>query len=140
MAATKRRRALAFTGGGLDAVMQMVVAHALLVSRGAPPDFVVGVSSGAINAAALAEILQASPPALPAEMRREIPYEERLPFQVDTLRRFINTYLAVPNLVAEALIPDSLEVMARDPLKPLELPIHFESERDAREVANEAKA
>jgi predicted acylesterase/phospholipase RssA len=140
MAKKKRRRALAFTSGGLDTVMQMGVAHALLVSRGAPPDYVVGVSAGALNAAALAEILQASPPGLDAKTKRGFKYKDRLPFQVDALRRFISHYLGMPRLVAEAFIPDSLEVTARDPLKPLELPIHFERERDAREVANEAKA
>jgi predicted acylesterase/phospholipase RssA len=140
MAGKKRRRALAFTSGGLDTVMQMGVAHALLVSRGAPPDYVVGVSAGALNAAALAEILQASPLGLEEGAKRSFTFKERLPFQVDTLRRFIDNYLSMPRLVAEAFFPDSLEVTARDPLKPLELPIHFASERDAREVANEAKA
>lgn len=140
MARKKRRRALAFASGGLDTVMQMGVAHALLVSRGAPPDYVVGVSAGALNAAALAEILQAAPAGLDAATKRGFDFKERLPFQVDALRRFISNYLGMPRLVSEAFIPDSLEVTARDPLKPLELPIHFSNERDAREVANEAKA
>jgi len=140
MAKKKRRRALAFASGGLDTVMQMGVAHALLVSRGAPPDYVVGVSAGALNAAALAEILQASPAGLDPSAKRGFEFKERLPFQVDALRRFIDNYLAMPRLVAEAFFPDSLEVTARDPLKPLELPIHFASERDVREVANESKA
>jgi predicted acylesterase/phospholipase RssA len=140
MAKKKRRRALAFTSGGLDTVMQMGVAHALLVSHGAPPDYVVGVSAGALNAAALAEILQATPPGLDASTKRGFSFKDRLPFQVDALRRFISNYLGMPRLVAEAFIPDSLEVTARDPLKPLELPIHFGSERDAREIANESKA
>jgi predicted acylesterase/phospholipase RssA len=140
MGEKKRRRAFAFTSGGLDTVMQMGVAHALLVSRGAPPDYVVGVSAGALNAAALADILLASPSGLGAASQRGFTFKERLPFQVDLLRRFIDNYLAMPRLVAEAFFPDSLEVTARDPLKPLELPIHFASERDAREVANESKA
>lgn len=136
----RRRRALAFTGGGIDTVMQLGVAHALLVSRSAPPDYVVGVSAGAINAAALAEVLQAGPPNLMPEEQAEIPYEERLPFQVDQLRSFLDTYLQLPRTVLDALFPDSLEVLARDPLKPLELPIHFDRERHARATANEAKA
>jgi predicted acylesterase/phospholipase RssA len=135
-----RRRALAFSGGGLDSVMQLGVVHALLVGRSAPPDYVVGISSGAINAAALAEVLQAGPQNLPAEQYDALPVCERLSFQVDALRSFIETYLELPRTLVNAMMPDSLEVLARDPLMPLELPIHFDRERQARESANESKA
>jgi predicted acylesterase/phospholipase RssA len=138
--AKPRRRALAFSSGGLDTIMQLGVAHALLVSRSAAPDYVVGISAGAINAAALAEVLQAGPPHLPADAQDALSAEDRLPFQVDQLRNFIHTYLDLPRTVANAVMPDSLEVLARDPLKPLELPIHFDRERQAREAANESKA
>lgn len=116
--------------------MQLGVAHALLVSRAAAPDYVVGISSGAINAAALAEVLQAGP----ADDQTALSPEERLPFQVDQLRNFIQTYLQLPRTCINAIMPDSLEVLARDPLKPVELPIHFDRERHAREAANESKA
>lgn len=135
-----RRRALAFSGGGLDTVMQLGVAHALLVSRSAAPDYVVGISAGAINAAALAEILQAGPANLSAREHAALSPEERLPYQVDQLRHFIQTYLELPRSAVNAVMPDSLEVLARDPLEPVELPIHFDRERQTREGANEAKA
>ncbi len=135
-----RRRALAFNGGGLDTVMQLGVAHALLVSRSAPPDYVVGISVGAINAAAIAEVLQAGPEQLSSAQQAALSPAERLPFQVDQLRHFLQTYLELPRTLVNTVMPDSLEVQARDPLKPLELPIHFDRERQAREAANEAKS
>lgn len=136
----RRRRALLFVGGGVDTAMQLGVAHALLVSGGAPPDYVMGVSAGAVNAAAVAGVLQAGPPGLPREKQAALSYESRLPFQVDKLRTFIESYLELPRTLFDAILPDSLEILARDPLTPLDLPIHFDKEREAREVANEAKA
>jgi predicted acylesterase/phospholipase RssA len=136
----RRRRALLFAGGGVDTAMQLGVAHALLVSGGAPPDYVMGVSAGAVNAAAVAEVLQAGPPGLPREEQATLSYADRLPFQVDKLRTFIESYLELPRTLFDAILPDSLEILARDPLAPLDLPIHFDKEREAREVANEAKA
>jgi len=55
-------RVLNFSGGGFDSVMQLGVAHALIVRGGKAPDVVVGFSAGAIGGAALAEILQAGKP------------------------------------------------------------------------------
>ena len=135
-----RRRALLFVGGVRDAAMQLGVAHAMLVARSAPPDFLVGVSAGAVNAAATAEILQAGPPGLSREERHRLSPDQRLPFQVDKLRQFVDAYVDLPRTVIGTLLPDSLEILARDPFDPLELPIHFDTEREAREVANEAKA
>jgi predicted acylesterase/phospholipase RssA len=120
--------------------MQLGVAHALLVNGGTAPDYLVGVSAGAVNAAAVAEILQAVPEGGTREDFEKMSAEERLPFQVDKLRNFIQTYIELPATVADSLLPDSLEIQAREPLQPLELPIHFDLERDARETANEAKA
>jgi predicted acylesterase/phospholipase RssA len=135
-----RRRALLFAGGGVDTVMQLGVAHALLVNGGAPPDYIVGVSAGAVNAAAVAEILQAGPSGLTAKEQKGLSARDRLPFQVARLRNFIGAYAELPRTLFDALLPDSLEILAREPLQPLELPIHFDDERAAREVANEAKA
>jgi predicted acylesterase/phospholipase RssA len=131
---------LLFVGGGVDTAMQLGVAHALLVNGGAAPDYLVGVSAGAVNAAAVAEILQAVPEGGTREDFEKMSAEKRLPFQVDKLRNFIQTYIELPATVADSLLPDSLEIEAREPLQPLELPIHFNRERDARETANEAKA
>src|SRR5262252_11226040 len=50
-------RVLALPGGAFDTLMHLGVIHALLVSRAFTPDMVTGISSGALNAAALAEVL-----------------------------------------------------------------------------------
>ncbi len=112
--------------------MQLGVAHALLVTRAQAPNAVVGVSAGAINAAALAEILQAggtlSDP------------EDQLSVKIDRLREFINAYHEVRRTLTDAILPDSLEVFASNPLKPLESPLQFAEERATRAKANEAKS
>jgi predicted acylesterase/phospholipase RssA len=125
----ERRRALAFSGGAFDTIMQLGAAHALLVADAAAPDYVVGVSAGAINAAALAEILQAG---------HGLP--NRTDAQVDTLRKFLNAYREVPGELMDAIVPDALEILAKDPLAPLRTPIHPKEERDQRERANHARA
>ena len=111
--------------------MQLGVTHALLVSRGAAPDYVVGVSAGAINAAALAEILQAGGPGTG---------KPRLEAQVDKFRQFLNAYREMPYQLVSAILPDTVEVTDRGPLKPIELPIHFREERASRAEANRNKA
>lgn len=128
-------RAFAFSTGGVDTVMQLGVAHALLVARAQAPEYVVGVSAGAINATALAEILQAGENLGPHATARE-----RLAIKTDRLREYVNAYSEVPRQLADAVIPDSLEVINKRPLKPLDSPLHFAEERATRERANEAKA
>src|SRR5262245_46950983 len=87
-----RFRALSFAGG-LDSVAHLGVVHALLVSGGVAPDAVVGVSTGAINAAALAEILQAGD----------------IQAQVDKLRKFLDSYLSSTGEILRSLFPDTFE-------------------------------
>ncbi|HZF10480.1 MAG TPA: patatin-like phospholipase family protein [Thermoanaerobaculia bacterium] len=127
----RRCRALAFAGGGFDTATQLGVAHALLVARGVAPDYVAGISAGAVNAAALAEILQAGDD-LPADERREA--------QVVTLRRFLASYEELPAELLRSIFPDTFEINAAKPLKPVELPIHFDRERQGRDTANQARA
>ena len=115
-------RAFAFTGS-FDAVVQLGVIHALLVSSGKAPDAVVGLSGGAVNAAALAEILQAGDAQA----------------QVDKLRKFLDSYLRLPGELARSIFPDAFEINANQPLKPLELPIHFKEEREDRNQASRAR-
>ena len=117
-----RFRAFAFTGG-FDAVVQLGVAHALLVSRGSAPDAVVGVSGGAVNAAALAEILQAGD----------------VQAQVDQLRKFLDSYQKIPGEVVRSILPDAFEINAVKPLQPIELPIHFKEERADRNAASRSR-
>lgn len=52
-------RVLNLSAGGFDTMMQLGVAHALLVIQGRAPDAIVGVSAGAVHAAAIAAVLQA---------------------------------------------------------------------------------
>jgi predicted acylesterase/phospholipase RssA len=131
--ADRRARALAFAGGGFNTAMQIGVAHALLVARGAAPDYVAGISAGAVNAAALAEILQAGQGLPPGG-------DERRDLQIETLRRFLASYRELPADLLRSILPDTFEVNAAKPLKPIELPIHFDHERQGRDAANQARA
>ncbi|MDP9121001.1 MAG: hypothetical protein M3O15_06480, partial [Acidobacteriota bacterium] len=97
--------------------------HALLVSSGRAPDAVAGVSIGAVNAAVLAEVMQAGD----AQQ------------QVDKLRKFIDAYLRVPGEIVNSIVPDAFEINARQPLKPIELPIHFAEERTDRQHASRSR-
>lgn len=110
--------------------MQMGVVHALLVSRGAPPDHVVGISAGAVNAAALAEILQEGS-GKPSE---------RLVARVRRLRAFLDTYVELPRTLVNAALPDAFEINAKRPLQPIELPIHLPEERKSRADASRSKS
>jgi predicted acylesterase/phospholipase RssA len=127
----KRLRAIAFSSGGFDTVIQLGVVHALLVARGVAPDYVAGLSAGAINAAALAEILQAG------EGRSE---RERQDAQVDGFRQFLASFLELPRELLRSILPDTYEINANRPLQPVELPIHFDAERQERESANHSRA
>ncbi|NNG15800.1 MAG: hypothetical protein HKM89_04905, partial [Gemmatimonadales bacterium] len=136
-------RALTFAGGGFDTVMQMGVIHALLVIRGRAPDAVVGVSAGAVNAAALAEVLQAGeefercdrPGFTTEELHRRV-----LEARVARFRLIMDEYKRAPRDVVDALLPDAFQVEARRPLEPIDHPVHDQRERDARREAMESRA
>lgn len=128
----QRIRALTFGGGAFDTVMQLGVAHALLVRDGKAPDHVVGISAGAINAAALAEILQAG-----RGIEKE---DQQLAARVRKMREFINAYVDIPSKIVESTFPDAFEVNAQKALEPLELPVHFAEERKSRQDANRSRA
>ncbi|MDP9193472.1 MAG: patatin-like phospholipase family protein [Acidobacteriota bacterium] len=127
---TRHLRALAFAGGAFDTIMQMGVVHALLVSRGRPPDHVVGISAGAVNAAALAEVMQEGS-GKPSE---------RLVARVRRLRAFLDTYVELPRTLVNAALPDAFEINAKRPLQPIELPIHLPEERKSRADASRSKS
>jgi predicted acylesterase/phospholipase RssA len=125
-------RALAFAGGVFDAAMQLGSVHALLVSNSAPPDVVVGISTGAINAVAAAEILQAGAPgATPREIREA---------KVARFREVLEAYRQSPEDVLAAFLPDIYQVDAEKPLKPTDLPIYKEPERADRLRAARSRA
>src|SRR5258708_617056 len=114
-------RALAFAGGVFDAAMQLGTVHALLVSGSAPPDMVVGISSGAINAVAVAEILQAGNAAEPEH--------DQVEAKVARFREVLEAYRQSPEDVLAAFLPDVYQIDAEAPLKPTELPIYKKAER-----------
>jgi predicted acylesterase/phospholipase RssA len=130
-ASGNRLRAIAFGAGGFDTAMQLGVAHALLVARGVVPDYAAGISAGAINAAVLAEILQAG---------EGLNEPERRGAQVDTFRKFLASFQELPADLLRSIVPDAYEINASRPLAPIQLPIHFDAERDGRDAANHSRA
>ena len=118
--------------------MQLGVVHALLLIQGRAPDAVVGISAGAIQAAACAEILQAggdiplpeasdtpdrSPGARPdVDQRRLECYRRRQKERVRALRRFIKAAEEAPEQLLHTALPDAYEIESRDPLQPLRTP------------------
>ncbi|HEX9630833.1 MAG TPA: patatin-like phospholipase family protein [Gemmatimonadales bacterium] len=127
-------RIFAFGGGGFDTAMQLGVVHALLVTRGAPPDMVIGCSAGAVNGVALAEVFQAEPPDPAADDAAR----ERA--RVARFRQIFDGYLQAPGRMASALRPDTFQVDTQRPLTPIELPIHQQAERDDRLDALQSRA
>jgi hypothetical protein len=112
--------------------MQLGVAHALLVSRAEPPDVAVGVSTGAVNAVALAEILQAG-----SDAKSE---REQVEAQVARFREVLEAYRQSRDDILPGLLPDVYQVDAQRPLRPTELPIHSQNERDRRGDAARSRA
>ena len=123
--------ALTFSGGGFETAMQLGVMHALLVSEGRAPDVVVGISAGAVNAAALAEILQAGNGLPPAEVRGA---------QVARFREYLDLFQTAPAAILRTIWPDPYEVERRRPLRPLELPSHPPAETLDRRLAVQERA
>jgi predicted acylesterase/phospholipase RssA len=123
-------RALALGGGGFETAIQLGVFHALLVSRAAPPDVVVGISAGAVNAVVLAEVLEAGPAGGADRGRTRSPTTVA---RVARLREVLEAFREAPWNLFSKLVPDSYQVDAKSPLEPLKLPIHHLRERAQRE-------
>lgn len=119
-------RALALGAGGFDTVMQLGVAHALVVSDAKPPDVVVGISMGAVNAAAIAEILGPQDDSSPATQRDA---------QLSRFRKFLYAAQEADQIVAATVAPDMYEADAGRVLEPHHLSLHFRKERDERQEA-----
>jgi predicted acylesterase/phospholipase RssA len=122
---------LAFGSGGFNSAMQLGVSHALLVARGVAPDYVAGLSAGAVTAAALAEILQSG---------EGLSDPERRNAQIDNFRKFLASFQELPGELLRSILPDTYEINASLPLEPIELPIHFDAERRGRDDANQTRA
>lgn len=137
-------RVISMGSGGFDTAVQIGSIHALLVVQGRAPDAVVGLSAGAVNAVALADVLQAGEPLPPLAGRsvdevREA-YRLRMTARVERFRRILDRLVRVPQELFEGLLPDAYQVDAREPLQTVEAPIFLEAERERRNeaVANRA--
>lgn len=119
-------RVISFPGAGFDTVMQMGVIHAFLVTRRKAPDMAAGVSVGAINATALAEVLQSS-----AGPRASVKDDEAE--RVSRFSELLEAFRNTPSTILKGFFPDALETNSAHALKPVELPRHFKEERDSRE-------
>jgi predicted acylesterase/phospholipase RssA len=128
-------RVLTFSSGGVDTAMQLGVTHALLVMRAEAPDVVLGVSAGAVNAVALAEILQAGPPGQPSSDGLE-PLEPR----VARFRQILEDFQNCPTDLLDAMLPDAYQIDAQKPVKTLRLPVHAELERSWRDDSLASRA
>jgi predicted acylesterase/phospholipase RssA len=113
----------AFGGGAFDTTMYLGVVHALLASERRAPDIVLGVSAGSLAATVLAEVLQAGSQLKP---------EEAAEARVARFREFLTAYRDAPRELRRAFVPDLFELTNRAPLKPMESPLHCESERHDR--------
>src|SRR5262249_38677858 len=99
--------------------------------RGKDPDVVVGVSAGAANAVALAEILQAGGPARG---------HEKLLAQVSRFRQVLEAFREAPGSLLRSVLPDPYQIGAQKPLAPARLPLHAQRARDERQAATAARA
>ncbi len=135
-------RAINFAGGGFDSIMQLGVTHALMTIQGRAPDAVVGLSTGAISAAALAEVLQAGEEAEAAHagtMWKNLSEAEqvalqtaRLEARVQRFREFENAAYQARERLYDAMTPDAYQIDSNDPLVPLETPFFQSGERAQR--------
>jgi predicted acylesterase/phospholipase RssA len=114
-------RVFSFPGAGFDTVLHMGLAHAFLVTRRKAPDMVAGISVGAITATAVAEVLHAE--GAGDELR------------VARFNELLEAFRNAPNTVLKGFFPDPLETNSAHALKPVELPRHFQEERESRRDA-----
>lgn len=138
-------RALNFSSGGFDTLMQLGVIHALVVVHGRAPDIVTGLSAGALHAAALAEVLQAgeederalrkqfkATKPSPSEQDEETVQRLRLLARVKRLREFIEAAQRSPERLLDAVLPDAYQIDVGSPLHPLQQPRFSPEERRDR--------
>jgi predicted acylesterase/phospholipase RssA len=127
-------RALVFSSGAFDTAMHLGVVHALLVTRAPPPDVALGISAGAVNAVALAEILQAGTEQCGGDD------EKALPLRVARFREIFEAYQNCPADVIDAMLPDTYEIDTHRPLRPMHLPVHEAREREYRRGAQASRS
>jgi predicted acylesterase/phospholipase RssA len=144
-------RALHLGSGGFDTIMHLGVAHALCVIQGRAPDVVVGISAGAIHAAAIAEVIQSSEDGERAfydneeardfqELTREKGGKRAAELQhacllarTHRLRTFIEAAQRSPERLIDALVPDAYQIDTGSTVPPLQQPRFSPLERTQRE-------
>ena len=138
-------RAINFSSGGFDTLMQLGVIHSLVVIQGRAPDIVIGLSAGSIHATALPEILQAGDDAetnylegkskewaaLNSDERHEL-QRLRVLARVERLRHYIECAQRAPGRLLDAILPDAYQIDAGQPLQPLQQPRLSQRERSER--------
>lgn len=129
-------RVLAFGGGGFDAVMQLGTIHALLVADATPPDLVVGISAGAVHAAALAEVLKADEPLRRAGETAERCREARM----SRFRELLYEVQGVRARLRHVMLPDPFEADAGMALSPHHIASQHQDERSERLEAFRARS
>jgi len=142
-------RALHLSSGGFDTIMHLGVAHALWVIQGRAPDAIVGISAGAIQGVAIAEVLQAGESEERAFVAKFVPdaqadwtlledaqlaqlQEIRLLARTHRLRHFVEAAQRAPERLIDALIPDVYQIDATAPIRPLQGPRFPAQERSQR--------
>lgn len=131
-------RAITFAGGGFDTAMELGVVHALLVSQSRAPDAVVGVSAGAINAAVLAQVMQAGAEHEPEDWARATEEEKvrahraRTAARVRRFRELLGELERAPSELTDELLPDAYQINSQEPLRPTDSPVFLARERKAR--------
>jgi predicted acylesterase/phospholipase RssA len=147
-------RALHLSSGGFDTIMHLGVAHALWVTQGRAPDAIVGISAGAIQGVAVAEVLQAGEKGerdfialrLPAGQSNNADWTQlsepqlaelqkaRLLARAHRLRHFVEAAQRAPERLMDALVPDTYQINTAVPMRPLEGP-RFPAEERRQRVA-----
>jgi hypothetical protein len=120
-------RIVAFSAGGMDSVFEFGMVHAFLVSGSPRPHITTGISSGAVVAGMLADVLQAG------ENLSTDPVARKLA-QVARFRAQLEQVLSSPSEFKEAALPDFTEVSARAGLAPLESPTQPQGQKDDRKL------
>lgn len=123
-------------GTGIDSVFQLGVAHAHIVGNLETPQLIVGLSTGAVHAAAIAEILQAPAKLDPSESSPE----KRRAAALHRFREILYAYQDFTTSLQGAAFPDAFEADAGRPLRPNPQAIHFQAERKSREKALQARS
>lgn len=119
-------RVFSFPGAGFDTVLHMGVVHALLVTRRRAPDMVAGLSVGAITATVLGDVLHTG---------TDASAEEAEELRVARFSELLEAFRIAPTTVLNGFFPDPLETNSAYALKPVELPRHFQEERESRRAA-----